>query len=524
MVRFSAWIGGAVAALCCTTANAGDIAPSQGETSPADRRIEMARRIDALLLERLSAAAIDPAPTVDDAEFLRRVHLDLTGVVPPVTLVRSFLADERADKRARLIDELQASPAAAANLATAWRHMMIPGLVEAAQLNEAAELEDWLARQFRAGQRFDRVVADLLVATDRGPALYFTALEAQPEKLAANTARLFLGLQIECAQCHDHPFAEWKQDDFWGYAAFFARVKQREAGGVMGARLVDETAGEVMLPETEQVVPPAYPGGVPADPHERGTRRLQLAIWTVARENPFFARAVANWAWAHMFGRGIVEPVGDWGNHNPPSHPELLDALAEYFTASGCDLHALLGVLARTDAYARSSAATGDALVRPELFGCAQARPLTPEQIYDSVRAATMQSPIEVDASAGAMSRMSDPSRQQFLARLAGQSRSRVEYDGGVPQALLVMNGPETNAAASADQSRLLQALEAPFFDDRQRVDILFLAVLSRPPIEDEAAAFVEYVSAVGPSGDKQRALGDVLWALINTSEFALNH
>lgn len=499
------------------------------DDSRAERRTAMIGRIDELIAKRWAEEGIEPAGQSGDAEFLRRVYLDLTGVIPPVARVRAFLSDERPDKRARVIGELLLSPGYATHLATTWRNIMLPRGFDAEQLASVAGVQNWLRDEFVANKRYDNMVADLLVATggnETGPALFYTSLNLKPEELAAQTSRIFLGVQLQCAQCHDHPFDSWTQDDFWGYAAFFARLRQSSPNqGQMPTRLIDAPTGEVTLPETDSIVPPKYLGGVDADPDEGGTRRRQLAIWTVSRDNPYLARAAVNWTWSHLFGRGLVEPVDDMSEKNPPSHPELLDELSAYFVEIGYDMRELLRTLANTGAYQLSSYMESDTDVPPELFSRMTAKPLTAEQLYDSM-ARTLR-PQEASMNTGrprADNRLYDARRQAFLAKMATRSRNSSEYEAGLPQALMLMNGPIIAEATDGNKSGLLTSLEAPLFTDHERVEMLFLATLSRPPNEQEQARFVEHVTDGGSTGDRRKALSDVLWALLNSAEFAFNH
>lgn len=496
----------------------------------------MAERIDELLEASWRAEGLEPAPPATDSEFLRRAHLDLTGVIPRVWEVREFLADSRPDKRVRLTERLLASPRYATHMATTWRHRMLPP--DAAQPGQTTQLlgvQNWLRRHFAKNTRFDNVVADLLVATDGnelGPALYYQAQDLAPEKLAANTAELFLGMRLDCAQCHDHPYSRWTQDDFWGFAAFFARVRGPDENmpGATSYRLYDARSGEVRLPDTDEVIPPKYLGGRMADESEGGTRRLQLAIWMASRDNRYLPRATANWAWSHLFGRGIVEPVGDAGSHNPPSHPELLDELASYVTEIEFDLKELWRTLTRTRAYQLSSRPYDpENPPPPHLFAAMNVKPLTPEQLYDSfVQAAPPQrdATVEADMRARMMATtlVLDPRRTSFIRRAdAGATDSR-EYSAGILQALMLMNGDVMAEVTADDASSLLGAADAPFLTDEDRINALFLATLSRFPDDEERTTCLQLLTSDESAGERSEILSDVLWSLLNSTEFAFNH
>ncbi len=492
-----------------------------GEESsrPAEADLDMSRRVDELLAARWAEHEIKPAPPADDAELLRRLYLDLVGVVPTVWEARAYLADQRPEKRGELIDRLLMSPAHVTHLAAVWRDLMLPRKFDPQQIAGVVGLQTWLRRQFIENRRYDRIVADLLVATggdESGPALFYTSVGLKPQELATTTARIFLGLRLDCAQCHNHPFDRWTQQDFWGYAAFFARLEQRSRNAA-AVRLVDTESGEVHLPDSNAVVPARYPGGVVVDPRELGTRRQQLAIWMVSVDNPYLSRATVNLVWSQLFGRGLVEPLDDFGEHNPASHPKLLEELADYFVATGYDLRRLYRTLCNTRAYQLASHAPGAEQPAPDLFAEMAVKMLTPEQLYDSLARVALRAP------GAAQNPLADPQRLAFLIKMQTQTHSVTDFELSVPQALTLLNGPELNAVTDAATSGLLTALEAPIFNNESRVEVAFLATLSRPPRDTERSQFVEYVQS-RPLDQRKQALSDVVWALINSAEFLLNH
>lgn len=504
-------------AFCCTATTLAD--------EIADARAAMVRKIDGHVDTALVRAKLAAAEQADDAEFLRRAYLDLTGSIPRVADVRRFLADERADKRSRLIDELLGSPAHANHLANIWRSIMLPGGVNVEQINSVVGVQNWLRQRFVENLRYDNLVSELLVATagdNAGPVLYYTSLELAPEKLASSTARIFLGLQIECAECHDHPFDKWKQRDFWGYASFFAQLQRPESNPGMQARLIDLDRGDVKIPNSDEVVPPKFPsGGAPAS-DELGTRRMKLAVWMASRDNPYLARAAANRAWSILFGRGLVEPVDDLGPHNPASHPELLDELTQYFIDTGFDLRELLRTIAQTQTYQRTSRWTS-AAPPVELYAHMPVKALSAEQLYDSLnRVFVRRSQVQMPG-VNQRSTLLDPQRQQFLTKMQGQGRSPLDYQAGVLQALTLINGSDLAEATTAERGPLLLALDAPLFEDGERLETMFLATVTRLPTTGERDLFLKHIATRSPS-EKGKAWSDVLWALLNTAEFATNH
>ena len=497
-------------------------------------RHEMTQRIDALLEQQWAAADVTPARIATDGEFLRRAYLDLTGVIPRASEVREFLADDRTDKRAQLVDQLLASPRYATHMATTWRNRILPLGVDPARSREAMGLQKWLRTRFARNLRYDNLVGELLLTIggdELGPALYFQANDLSPEKLAASSAELFLGLKLECAQCHDHPYADWSQRDFWGLAAFFARVKAPDdRRGMMMAsyRIVDADRGDVRLPESSEIVPPKYPRGDTAGDEVRRTRRAQLAIWMTSRDNHFFARAAVNWAWTHLFGAGLVDSLDNVEDEDSSTQAQLLDELAKYFVDSGYDLRQLWRTLAATRAYQMSSGQEPAGSTAPHLFARMLAKPLTPEQLYDSFivlsppRGSDMVGGYGELRTAGSLDE--DPVRAEFVRRMRPPPGEVTEYRAGTLQALMLMNGPATGGVTAYDSSKLVGALDAPFMDDAAQVESLFLAVLARTPDEEEQRTCVEALQPSTSPAERKRALSDILWALLNSTEFAFNH
>jgi hypothetical protein len=393
-------------------------------------------------------------------------------------------------------------------------------------------LQKWLRTRFAKNLRYDNLVGELLLAIggdELGPALYFQANDLAPEKLAASTAEIFLGVKLECAQCHDHPFSDWSQRDFWGLAAFFARVRTPDNRNMMmqaSYRLVDVDRGDVMLPESSEIVPPKFPGGDAAGDDARRSRRVQLALWMTSRDNPFFARAAVNWGWTHMFGHGLVDSLDDI-EENRTRNAQLLDELAAYFVQSRFDLQQLWRTLANTRAYQLSSQAGEREPAEPELFARMQTKPLTPEQLYDSFMLLAPQVGIMPQGGVASVLPVGldeDPARVEFVRRMRPPPGSATEYRAGTLQALMLMNGPLAASVTGYDQSRLIGALDAPFMDERDQIESMFLAVLARPADDEELDACANALKSAEPGDDRKRALSDILWALLNSTEFAFNH
>ncbi|MEM0925319.1 MAG: DUF1549 domain-containing protein [Planctomycetota bacterium] len=496
-----------------------------------EQPVNVTVEIDRLLVEFWNEQAIQPAPRSSDAEFCRRVWLDLAGVTPPVWKLRTFLADSSTEKRSRLVDELLESSRFAKHMANRWTDSLLPDDSSPALTEQATRLNEWLRGQFLSNRPYDHLVGSFLTAggsQERGPAVFYTSRQADPVKLASATSRVFMGIQLECAQCHDHPFADWSQEDFWSFAAFYSQVELDDVGSMSTQVIRDQRGKQVVLPETEQVMEPRYPGveGIP-EPDPTDFRRRQLTIWLASRDNPFFARSAANRVWAHLFGRGLVDPIDEMDIDNPPSHPEILERLTEVLIDNRFDLRELYRVIAKSQAYSLSSEMRDvdfrqSNATRPtsSSFAVMGTKTLSPEQFYDSIRqnvylaGQRTESSAEMPSAAGR-----DLSRQLFLSRMRGASASPSEYPHGVVQTLGMMNGPEMSQAISPATSGLIQSLDAPFLSDRQRIETLFLACLSRLPAEPELERFLQFLSSGDPSSSRQDRLSDIVWVLLNTSE-----
>ncbi len=500
----------AVAAL---RASAGDGVPSL--TGVIDRHLDA----------KLRAANVPAAPPADDAEFFRRVNLALAGRIPAASEVREFLADPSAGKRTAAIDKLLNSAAYATHQTTLWRGWLIPEASADPQVaGTAPGFEAWLRPRLAANLPFDKLVRELLTTPLDGrqpamrmgtddtttPIAFYTAKEGKPENLAAATSRLFLGVQLECAQCHDHPFAKWSREQFWGLTAFFGGVSNAN-----GALRELGTRREMTIPNTDRTVPATFLDDQQPAWRYKSSPRVTLADWVVAKNNPFFAKATVNRLWGQLFGVGLVDPVDDFNDQNVPSHPELLDDLAAAFVASGFDLRATTRALLLTEAFQRTSRVTEPGQRDPRLFARFAVQGLTPEQLYDSLSVA-LGVPLEGPGAAYLAGNGSPKS--QFVAVFRRNGKP-TEAQTTILQALELMNGPLTGAAATVNGGGTLTGVqELPGLTDAERVEAIYLAVLSRPPTPEELARLAK-AGAVKPE-----RLADVLWVLLNGIEFRTLH
>ncbi len=512
-----------------------DVLPERGEidaaaavpTSISDSAA-MTARVDELLQQSWKAAGVEPAATATDSEYLRRVYLDLVGVIPRASGVREFLADDRPNKRALVVDHLLASPRHATHMATILRNRILPLGVDPTHDREALGLQKWLRTRFAKNLRYDNLVGGLMLTSggdELGPALYFRANNLAPEKMAGSAAELFLGLKLQCAECHDHPYAHWKQRDFWGVAAFFARVKAPNERQMSDNpfRLIDADRGEVMVPNSSETVPPKFLGGDVAAEDRWQSRRGQFTTWMASSDNRWFSRAAVNWTWAELIGQGLVDSLDDLEKADPTANQQILDELATYFAHSGFNLHELWRTLANTRAYQLPCQHDEKAAAAPNLFAYKLPRPLTPEQAYDSFMVLVPRDVAGQEWSRMASSIDDDPLRMEFVRVMRPPPGSPTEFRGSTLQSLLMMNGQMMAGLTTPQSNRLLAALDAPFMNDYDRTETIYLAVLSREPVAGERDSVVEMLRGCKTPEDRYQVQSDLLWALLNSTEFAFN-
>lgn len=474
-------------------------------------------------------AGITPAAETTDLEFVRRVHLDLIGRIPSVAEIREFLADERTDRRQRLVEDLLQRGAFAAHLGNTWRDLLLAGRSANDARAQAPALETWLKLRFSANMPYDQLVRELLTAPleanpnprTPSPVAFYQAAEFKPEQLAANVSRVFLGVQVQCAQCHDHPFASWKQPQFWSFAAFFKNLRSNDDGMMLSQ---DEIGDGIRIPEKDTFVPAAFLDGSRPTAAANFDPRLKLAQWITGQENPFFDRAVVNRVWATYFGRGFVHPVDDLEPSNAPIHPAVFDVLATQFRWHRRDLKYLVRVITATKVYQRSSRGqlSGDPEQLAVMFAQQPLRRMTSDQIYAGfVQATGYREPATPNQPNNPLA---TTSRDEFLAKFGDSTQGTTEIETTILQSLSLMNGRYVIAATSLDQSEVLAAIaETPFLDDAGRLKILFLATLSRPPTDDEQSLFLSDFAEV-TAETRPKLLADAFWTLLNSAEFLLNH
>lgn len=511
--------------------------------------------IDRLIDLRLQKAGSVPSPMADDSEFLRRVTLDLTGMIPTVEETLAFLSSQEPQKRRRRIDELLERESYGKYCATIWRELIAPPDTSRAK-GGSDPFTPWLARQFTLNRPWNELVGDLLTAEGKireNPQSGFILanslnFDPQPELLADSTARLFWGLQLRCAECHDHPFAPWTQADFWGIAAFFSRLRKGYTDGKNpnGYSFTEAAPDD---PISQRLWKSPAPAGV-AGPaivvsamarkaagtvirgrflgqdgpswKDEGPFRERFARWATGPDHPYFVRNAVNRIWAHFFGRGLVHPLDSLGPGVAGSHPEVLELLSKEFKDSNQDRKYLIRLICNSRTYQRTSRAGAKDEKDASLLGRMPVKNLRPEALYDSL-SLVLYPPMRKPGKDGTPAPLApglipEVARDEFVAFFALQESREAGsiVNQGIPQFLRLMNAPLLNRETPG-----LSRFRTEGTSPGKVIESLFLAAYSRKPSPEEARQMETYASGSGETG---KGYAGILWAILNSSEFALNH
>jgi hypothetical protein len=491
--------------------------------------------VDKHVFAKLKMLSIPPSELCSDHEFIRRAYLDVCAVLPTPAEVKAFLADQDRDKRARLIDKLLDRPEYADFWALKWSDVLRISR-KTLGADGANLFHKWLHDHIRQNTPFNKVVHGLLTADGntftQGPANYYRVVK-QPEDLAETTAQLFLGIRLGCARCHNHPFEKWTQDDYYSTAAFFARVqvkaeKKSTPKKIEAASVYVELKGEVMHPRTGAVVPPRFLGGKLPVLGPEQDRREVFADWLTAPDNPFFARAVVNRLWFHLFGRGIVDAPDDIRDSNPPANEALLDALAKDFIAHDFDVKHILRVILNSRTYQLSATSNPFNKEDTRYFSHVVPKMLTAEQLMDAISQVT-EVPEKIPGMPPGTRVVQVPDFDEapvFLNAISRPARTlpcECERDDEVTlaKALQFVNGSTIMDKISNDKNCLTRLLASKKTNEEIATE-LFLMVLGREPTTDNLRAVVEHVQK--HAAHPRQGWEDVLWALMNTREFMFRH
>ena len=497
-----------------------------------------ANYIDELVYQKLQQLHFEAAPLCSDREFIRRLNLDVTGLLPEPEVVERFVSDRSTDKRAKLVDNLLETENHASFWAQKWGDLM---RVSKKQLGTAPvfKLNRWLVNAVATNQPYNEFAREILTA--RGSSLVHPAgnyYRAAGDTFDAmeTTSQLFLGSRIQCAKCHNHPFERWTQNNYYGLAAFFNRVERRKSGRADELFVFDSKSGEVTHPATKETMKPWAPKAGTIDLAAGSDRREAFADWLTSKDNPFFARVEANRIWSYVMGRGIVEPFDDFRDTNPPTNPPLLDALAKDFADHGYDRRHLLRTILNSRTYQASSKTTPLNEEDRRYFSHYQPRMLTAEQLVDALGVVTNR-PMQFASVPTSMKATQLPAPDlkphdqgkigeiEFMKVFGQPERQTIcecerGDDSSLGQALEMLNGKLVNDMITHKDGRLHRRIEDGL-GDGEIVGKIYQFALSRPPSTRELTVHTEYIKA---SKDRATALEDTLWAVLNKSEFLFQH
>jgi len=499
--------------------------------------LSRANLIDDELYKRLESLKVPPSPPATDAAFLRRASLDLTGTQPSPEVIRRYLADKDTDKRVKLVDSLLARP----EFVAYWRIKFgdLLQISSARQGNGAYRYQEWVDDCLTRNTPWDEMVRTMLTAVGDptsietgGPVNY--AMDAlEPILAAEQSAQRFMGIRMRCAQCHDHPFDVWTQDDYYGFAAFFAKVQRggmgMDGGMMMAAKpsIVINPKGQVVHLRTKKPAEARFLDGEAAKVAEKDDPRVELARWMTSADNPYFARAMVNWAWAQLFGKGLVDPADDMSRANPPVHPQLLDALAKRFASKTFDFRDLVRTIATSQAYGLSSATIPGNERDARLFSHHTPRPLTAHQMADALAQAT-----------DVPNRFPDRNRFRRALDVADPTVAVTILDtfGRCPrtttcasvqtpplslkQSLLLIGGDVIESKVQSLNGYLASVLKLEL-EPEELVENLYFRTVCRPPSQEESS---RWTAELKQASSLQEAAEDLFWALLNSREFAFNH
>ena len=501
--------------------------------------------VDDRVFANLKQIGIPPSPVCDDATFLRRVSLDIAGRLPTAEEATAFFASTDIDKRDQVIEALLRSPSYADYFANKWTSLLKNRRDDASDITSNFAFHAWIRDSLLANVPYDQIVRELLAATGTvigNPPVAWYKRVKEPKEQLEDVAQLFLGVRMQCAQCHHHPFERWSQDDYYSFSAFFSQVG-RKPTDTRGEDLIFHKRGVATAKNVktgESLSPAAFGddvGTITADQDPR----LRLADWMSAKDNPFFAKALVNRYWKHFFSRGLIEPEDDIRDTNPPTNPELLAALEDHFVNSGFDLKDLVRVITRSHAYQLSSVPNDHNLVDRQNYSRYYPRRLQAEVLLDAIDnlsgARTSFANLPAGTRAVALPDNSYNRASPFL-QVFGRPNSasvceceRVQ-SSSLAQSLHLINSADIKSKLATGSGRAAKLAQSDV-PVEQKIAELYVVAFSREPTAEELKTATEYLSepltdAEGKPVDAKKAVRenfqDLIWALMNSKEFLFNH
>lgn len=499
--------------------------------------------IDDAVFKKLKKMGMPPSAPCDDATFIRRVTLDVAGRLPTPDETQKFVADQDPAKRDRWIDQLLSGTEYADYFANKWSALLRNKRTEEKQARGTYAFHDWIRDGLAENKPFDQFVREIIAASgevmENPPVAWYRQVRDQQQQLE-DTAQLFLGMRLQCAQCHHHPYEKWSQKDYYSFAAFFSQVG-RKTGAQPGEEMIytRRSAPSATNKKNKQSVKPSGLGSPALELSADDDAREALADWMTSPDNPFFAKSLVNRYWKHFFNRGIVDPEDDMRETNPPTNPELLDALAKYFAEAGFDLKALVRTICQSKVYQLSAVPNEYNKVDRQNFSRYYPKRLTAEVLYDAINQVTRSSGkfdgLPAGTRAVCLPDNSFNANSYFLTVFGRPDSSSAcecerSQDASLAQSLHLLNAKELQEKLSADNGRAA-ALASDTRTGDQKLRELYLWAYSRPPEATEIKLAEGHLGKTVKDKDgkelpidQRRAYEDIVWALINTKEFLFNH
>jgi hypothetical protein len=484
--------------------------------------------VDQFVGAKLHKLRILPSELCTDEEFLRRATLDITGTLPTEEEYLQFVADASPDKRAKLVDRLLERKEFSEIWAMKWAELLMIKSSNTVSYKAAYLYNAWLTDKIANNVPLNEMVRELLSATGgtfTEPATNFYQIETDTLKTAENVAQIFMGIRTQCAQCHNHPFDRWTMDDYYSFAAFFAQIGRKQGEDYRETIVFNRGGGEVNHLVGGRAMKPKFLGG--AEPDTAGKdRRAMLAEWLTQPDNPFFARNVSNRIWAHFFGKGIVEPVDDVRVSNPPSNPELLDALAKKLVEYNYDFKSLVRDICNSQTYHRSTARNESNQLDELNFAHGNVRRIQAEMMLDCISQATQTKDKFQGLPLGARAvQIADGQTSNYFLTTFGRATRQtvcaceVNTDPNLSQALHLINGDTVQSKIA--QGGLIKSMLDAGKTPEQVIESIYIRTLTRKPTAEETAKLMQ---VVGQAANPQQGLEDVFWAVLNSREYIFNH
>jgi len=486
--------------------------------------------IDTLVHTKLKKLRIAPSEICSDEQFLRRIYLDIVGLLPDRAAYDRFMEGNGPNKRAALIDELLGRKEFVELWVMKWAELLkIRSVNNRFSYKSTMQYYGWLQNRIANNVPIDEVVQELIASTGgtfKNPATNFFQVETNTLKISENVAQVFMGMRIQCAQCHNHPFDQWTMDDYYSFANFFSRIGRKKAEDPRETIIYDRSSGDTKHPVGNRVLAPKFLGGATPVINGSTKRRQYLADWLTSPDNPYFSKNLSNIIWAHFFGRGIVEPVDDVRISNPAVNPELLDELGKRLVKYNYDFKALIRDICNSHTYQLSTKANSSNLADESNFSKAPIRRIRAEFLLDCISQVTGTQDKFKGLPKGARAvQIADGSVSNYFLTTFGRSSREtvcsceVVTEPNLSQALHLINGNTVNKKVI--EGALVKRLLDEKKSEMEVVEDLYISCLSRKPTLKETR---ELAVTLVESTNKQSVLEDIFWALLNSKEFIFNH